>query len=306
MAHYGLSHLDSINVSIRTLYCTLDNSQMMLFNRGLKNIDFQGRFRQDPIIQAQHFARRIAEHYRLSIGTVVVSLKDMPDKAAHVELSASSDFFVEVNCQAVLSSDDLLAVLAHEITHIYLYRVGLLLHDTMQDEILTDTAATYLGLGTLILNAYSEQKRKIDQNTTEFSTKWFGYLTPVEFGYILAKRAKKFNDDPVPHLNRDAREAFYVGLGVLEAEYRLPPFEGSTRFARLRYLWNRRRAPNKSKSNEAFSIDHAKLGYTFEMRDELCVIFNCRSCLQRLRIPTFRRLISVRCPTCGNGYECAP
>jgi hypothetical protein len=67
---------------------------------------------------------------------------------------------VEVNHQAAQYSDDLLAVLAHEITHIYLFRIGLSFDDTMENEILTDTAATYSGLRTLILNAYS-------------CTKWF-------------------------------------------------------------------------------------------------------------------------------------
>jgi len=306
MPHYGFSHLESINASIRLLYCTLGNSQIELFNRALNNTDFQTPFWQDSIIQVQHLARKIAEHYKLSIGTVVVNFNDIPDEGAHVELSASSDFFVEVNSQIARHSDDLLAVLAHEITHIYLYRLGLSFHDTMQDEILTDTAATYLGLGTMILNGYSEGKRKIDQNTTEFRTKWFGYLTPVEFGYILAKRAKKFKDDPVPHLKRDALEAFYTGLAVLEAEYRVPPFKGATRFARLRYLWNRRRAAKKSIPNEASSVDHERLCYAFEIRDKLCVTFKCRSCLQRLRIPAFRREMSIRCPTCGFHYECEP
>jgi hypothetical protein len=304
MAHYGFSHLDSINASIRALYCKLGNPQIMFFNRDLNNPDFQLAFSNDQIIQVQQFARRIAEHYRLSIGTVVVSFKNIPDKAAQVELSASSDFLVEVNPQAARYSDDLLAILAHEITHIYLFRIGLSFDDRMQNEILTDTAATYLGLGTLILNAYSEQKKKIDQKTTEFSTKWFGYLTPVEFGYILAKRAQKFKCDPVPQLKRDACDAFYAGLAVVEAEYRLPPLKGATPFAWLRYLWNRRRASNKSRHNEAFVVDHEELGYAFEIHDEVHVIFKCRSCLQRLRIPAFRRLISVRCPKCGSVYEC--
>jgi DNA-directed RNA polymerase subunit RPC12/RpoP len=237
---------------------------------------------------------------------VLVSFKNIPGKAAQVELSASSDFFVDVNYQLVQNTDDLLAALAHEVTHIYLYRLGLSLDETMQNEILTDTAATYLGLGSLILNAYSEQKRKIDQNTTEFRTKCFGYLTPVEYGYILAKRAKKFKDEPVPYLKPDALQSFYTGMAVLEAEYRLPPFKGATRFTRFRYLWNRRRAANKSRPNEAFALNHERLGYAFEIRDQIYVIFKCRSCLQRLRIPAFRRLLSVRCPTCGYHYECTP
>lgn len=306
MALYGFPHLDSINSSIRMLYRNLGNSQIALFDRVLNNTDFHTPFWKDSIIQVQHFARRIAEHYRMAIGTVVVSLNHTLDKAAHVELSRSPDFFIEVNLQAVQHPDDILAVLAHEITHIYLYRLGLSSHDIMEDEILTDTTATYLGLGVLILNGYSEEKRKIDQNTTEMSTKCFGYLTPVEFGYILAKRAKRFKDDPEPHLKSDARDAFYTGSAVLDAEYKQAPFEGSTRFVRLLYLWNRKRAATKLRSNDTFSVNHERLGYIFEGRDELCLIFKCRSCLQQLRIPTFRGLISARCPTCGYVYRCRP
>ncbi|SPJ14772.1 conserved hypothetical protein [Syntrophobacter sp. SbD2] len=307
MAHYGFSHLDSINASIRMLYRKLGNSRIMSFNRDLNNPAFQISSSQNQSNQVESFARAIAEHYRMSIGRVVASFKDIPNKAAHVDLSASSDFVVEVNTQAVQHSDDLLAVLAHEVTHTYLHRTGLHFSETMENEILTDTAATYLGLGNLILNAYCEQKKRIDRNTTEFGTKWFGYLTPVEFGYILAKRAKKFNCNPVPHLKRDASYAFYAGLAVLQTEYRFPPFNGATRPARLRYLWNRRRAGNKSIADRPSDplLSYYDQGYAFEMHDQLSVIFKCPSCSQRLRIPAFRRLISVRCPKCECTYECA-
>ena len=306
MAYLGFHHIESIHASIRALYGKLGNAKIMTFNHDFKNPELMVKFRQDSAY-VQQLARVIAEHYQLLVRTISVSFKDLQDKAAKINPSVSSDFAIDINPKAIEDSNELLAVLAHEVTHIFLYRIGLSLEDTEQNEILTDTTATYLGLGNIILNAYSLRHKEIDKKTTICTTRFFGYLEPIEYGYIIAKRAKKFNCDPAPFLNSEAHTAFYTGLGVLESEYRFPPLQGSSAFAKLRYLWHRRCATKKGCNSLAFHKDYGhSLGYAFENREGVHVIFQCRSCLQLLRIPAFRDLISVHCPRCESTYQCKP
>ncbi|MGA2226524.1 MAG: hypothetical protein ABSH41_18970 [Syntrophobacteraceae bacterium] len=229
---------------------------------------------------------------------------DLEGKVAQVKPSSSSGFVVDINYGAVQDSIELLAVLAHEITHIFLNIVGLSFQDTMQNEILTDTTATYLGFGNIILNAYSKRQKKINEKTVEFSSKWFGYLSPAEYGCIIAKRTKKFNEDPIPFLNAEAGDVFRCGMVTLESEYRLPPMKGSFWSDKIRYRWHRRCAAKESRKNGVFHNDYWHLGYRFENRGELCVIFQCRACLQLLRVPAFRGIISVHCPRCESEYRC--
>ena len=68
-----------------------------------------------------------------------------------------------------------------------LHRLDLSLPGTRDNEILTDTAAAYLGAGWLLLDAYREHG--------PFSQK-LGYLTPEEFGYVLAQRAAVLRRGP--------------------------------------------------------------------------------------------------------------
>jgi len=76
MEDFDFSHLKSIQDSIRALYSKLGNARIMTFNHDFKNPDFMIEFRQDAA-NVQHLARVVAEHYRLSIRTILVRFKDL-------------------------------------------------------------------------------------------------------------------------------------------------------------------------------------------------------------------------------------
>jgi hypothetical protein len=82
------------------------------------------------------------------------------------------------------------AILAHEMMHLYLFRLGLRLEDTRENELLTDLATIKTGLPVLILNGMYYQSywwltiilllvriyyRRTDQSS-------FGYFQPKEYG----------------------------------------------------------------------------------------------------------------------------
>lgn len=300
--HPELIHHKSIHSSLEMLYHELGNAIIAKYCNSLHRESLLGQGGH-PIIKIQRYAKIMVEHYGISIGAVVVSLRKMA-KVAEVELSASSDFFIEVGEQFVDHEDDLLAVLAHEITHIFLHRHRLAFPDTLENEILTDTAATYLGLGTLILNGYSENQRIIDKNTEERTTKWYGYLTPLEYGYILAKRARRFADNPAPYLKGNSSSFYHSGSQLLEKEYRAAPFEGAHWSDRVRYLWQRKQAKGQFRTRKQNRIYFDEFGYGFEDGKEVHLILKCLSCFQKLRVPAHRGPLTLRCPICGDAYKC--
>lgn len=71
-----------------------------------------------------------------------------------VELTPENEYLVELHTRYKEDPRDVAAILAHEITHVFLYRAGLWLPNEYDNEILTDTASTYLGVGWLGLNAF--------------------------------------------------------------------------------------------------------------------------------------------------------
>jgi len=64
------------------------------------------------------------------------------------------------------------AILAHEMMHLYLIRLGLELEDLQENELMTDLATINTGLSILILNGMS------------YSSEWFSSIIALMFGFI--------------------------------------------------------------------------------------------------------------------------
>lgn len=305
MDDYRFKHRELINESIQALYCNLGNAKIMTFMSDFKNPELMINFREDAT-HVEQLAMVIAKYYGLSVGSISVGFKDMGDKAAQIMQLTSHSCHIDIDSEKVENSNELLAILAHEMTHSFLDSIHLSFNDTIKNEILTDTTAAYLGLGNLILNAHSIRIKKINGNTSSISYKLFGYLKSDEFGYVLAKRAKKFDNDPVPFLVSEARSAYRTGLSALNAEYKQLPLDCGTHWSdKLIYKWHRMCAAREAKKNGTYDKDYKHLGYKIEVRDRVVyIIFRCRLCLQLLRIPAFRSLISVHCPRCESIYTC--
>ena len=145
-------------------------------------------------LEVQKVAKAIALHFGLRVTTVIVALRSDLPVAGQVELSADkSTFFVELQREVASCADSLLAVLAHEISHVFLHCNGLRGRDTQSTEILTDTCAMFLGLGHLSLNGVS-----------------FAYIRPEEIGYILARRDHYFSTDSSRYLKNNLVRGFYL------------------------------------------------------------------------------------------------
>ncbi|BBC37299.1 uncharacterized protein SGFS_085930 [Streptomyces graminofaciens] len=289
---HGYPHLDTVRASITALYKRLSYDTVHAFGASVLPVDVTFADTDDLHLGAQRVARELVRHYRLPDARLVISFREMTH-AANVELAAGPEYFIELNDRFRNHRRDIGAALAHEVTHVYLHRLGLSFPSTRDNEILTDTAATYLGAGWLLLDAYREDAA---------SSQKLGYLTPEEFGYVLAKRAQVFGEDPsVWFTSPQAYTAYTAGRGRARLDERQPPLVAAGWVGRRRYARDRRYAQDHAGPSEG----PPEVGYAFspDGRGPLRVSFPCPTCHQRIRVPVKGR-VRARCGLCRTVLEC--
>ncbi|GHG71561.1 hypothetical protein [Streptomyces griseocarneus] len=280
---HGFPHVDTVRTAITALYKRLSYDGVRSFAASVPPADVAFSDHEDPYLGVQRVAGEMVRHLRLPDARMIVSFRDMRH-AGSVELAAGPEYFIELNSRFKTHRKDIGAALSHEVMHVYLHRLGLEFPGTRDNEILTDTAAAYLGAGWLLLDAYRE---------SSVTTQKLGYLTPEEFGYVLAKRAEAFGEDPSPWFtSAQAYEAYTRGRERARRDGRQPPLAAAGRLVRHRYARDRRA---RAASPEA--------GYAFEGPDPLRVSFPCPTCHQRIRVPVRGRL-RARCALCRTELDC--
>jgi hypothetical protein len=290
---HGFPHIETVRSSITALYRRLSWDTVRSFAASVLPVEVAFGDDEDLYPGVQRVARAIVQHYRLPDARMIVSFRDM-EHAANVELAAGPEYFIELNTRFIRHRRDIGAALAHEVMHVCLDRLGLVFPTTRDNEILTDTATAYLGAGWLLLDAYREDA---------VSSQKLGYLTPEEYGYVLAKRALAFGEDPAPWFTSpQAYPAYTKGLAQARRDGRRPPLAGAGRTARLRYLADRRFAQDRPGAGPAPPPPGG--GYAFEgTASALRVIFPCPVCHQRIRVPVRGRL-RARCGLCRTVLDC--
>ncbi|WP_338695497.1 hypothetical protein V2W30_10250 [Streptomyces sp. Q6] len=291
---HGYPHLETVRSAVTALYKRLSYDTVHTFATSVAPADVAFCDQDDLHMGAQRVARELVRHYRLPDARMIVSFREM-HHAASVELAAGPEYFIELNDRFRTHRRDIGAALAHEVMHVYLHRLGLEFPGTRDNEILTDTAATYLGAGWLLLDAYREDAS---------SSQKLGYLTPEEFGYVLAKRSLVFGEAPETWFTSpQAYTAYAKGLAQARRDEQQPPLTAAGWAGRRRYAKDRR-----------YAQDHGTRGpapagpYTFSAegpqdRSGLRVAFPCPTCHQRIRVPV-RGRVRARCGLCRTVLEC--
>ncbi|NEC30671.1 hypothetical protein G3I20_29735, partial [Streptomyces sp. SID8111] len=230
---HGFPHLETVRESITALYRRLTYDTVRTFATSVAPADVAFCDTDDLHLGAQRVAREMVRHYRLPDARLIIGFRAMTH-AANVELAAGPEYFVELNDRFRAHRRDIGAALAHEVMHVYLHRLGLSFPGTPENEILTDTAATYLGAGWLLLDAFREDGA---------SSQKLGYLTPEEFGYVLAKRSLFFGEDPsVWFTSPQAYTAYGKGMALARRDEQQPPLTAAGWAGRRRYARDRRQA----------------------------------------------------------------
>lgn len=143
------------------------------------------------IIPIQNAGKTIATHVGLRnlIFNIAVSTQP-PNIAGHIELRyGEQDVFVEIAKDICGSSDAVLATLCHEVCHKFLHENRIHYGSIqLEQEIMTDVAAVYLGLGKLMLNGC--ECEKVDSVVVNGDTKSrtlhlkTGYLDRNSFAFV--------------------------------------------------------------------------------------------------------------------------
>ncbi|MDN0194850.1 hypothetical protein [Streptomyces sp. S.PNR 29] len=288
---HGFPHLETVRAAITALYRRLSCDTIQTFSASVAPADVAFCDTDDLYLGAQRVARELVRHYRLPDARLIVSFREMRH-AANVELAAGPEYFVELNDRFRTHRRDIGAALAHEVMHVYLHRLGLSFQGTRDNEILTDTAATYLGAGWLLLDAYREDGA---------SSQKLGYLTPEEFGYVLAKRAVLFGEDPsVWFTSPQAYTAYVKGRARARLDEQQPPLTAAGWAGRRRYARDRRHAQT---DHAPAALSGVPYSFTPDGHGPLRVSFPCPTCHQRIRVPV-RGRVRARCALCRTVLEC--
>ncbi|MGV9310836.1 hypothetical protein ACWDR0_01405 [Streptomyces sp. NPDC003691] len=288
----GFPHLDTVRAAITALHRRLSPEALARYAPSVLPADVAFSPAEDLHPGAQRIARALVRHLHLPDARMIISFREM-EFAASVELTAGPEYFIELNNRFRDHRRDVGAALAHEITHVLLHRLGLAFPDTGDNEILTDTVTTYLGAGWLLLDAFREDA---------VSRQKLGYLTPEEFGYVLAKRAAVFDEDPSPWFTSpQGYTAWTRGRDQARRDVRRPPLSAAGLLGRRRYARDRQFARDHPPSGAgagsgAYAFEHAADG---GMR----VSFPCPTCHQRIRLPVGGR-VRARCGLCRTILEC--
>ncbi|MFD8012490.1 hypothetical protein [Streptomyces sp. NPDC058955] len=282
---HGFPHREAVRASLTALYRRLGPTGVGRYPASVTAADVALSPGEDPLLGAVRVARVLVRHLRLPEAPTVVTFRTM-EHAATVEPAAGPAYAVELNARFRARPRDIGAALAHELTHVLLHRLDLGFPDTGRNEILTDVTAAYLGAGWLLLDAFRQDGAESQK---------LGYLTPEEFGWVLAQRAALFREDPSPWFTSAvAYEAWRRGRAEAERERRLPPLADAPWTARRRYALDRRLGRAAPGAPYAFAGG----------APATTVAFPCPVCHQRLRVPADRPL-RARCRLCGTVLDCA-
>ncbi|GAA3107351.1 hypothetical protein GCM10020254_61580 [Streptomyces goshikiensis] len=212
---HGFPHLDTVRRSLTALFRRLSGDGVRAYDTPFAPADAAFGPEDDLYLGAQRVASAMVRALRLPDARMVIGFRAM-EHAATVELTAGPEYFIEVNDRFRTHRRDLAAALAHEVTHVLLHRLDLRFPTTAENEILTDTAAACLGPGWLLLDAYREDA---------LTHQKLGYLTPEEFGYVLAKRACLLGEDlSAWFTSPQAYEAYVRGRERAARDHRRAPW----------------------------------------------------------------------------------
>ncbi|MCY0951121.1 hypothetical protein [Streptomyces sp. H27-S2] len=282
---HGFPHLDVVRASITALFRRLSADGIRVYDTSFAPADAAFGPDEDLHLGAHRVASAMVRALRLPDARVVVAFRPM-EEAATVELASGPEYFVEVSDRFRTHRGDLAAALAHEVAHVLLHRLDLRFPATADNEILTDTTAAYLGTGWLLLDAYREDA---------LTHQKFGYLTPEEFGYVLARRGRLLGEDLSAWFTSPrAYEAYVRGRARADRDHRRAPLAAAGTAERLRYA-RARRAGTTPGRGSAYRFEEHGAGRL--------VSFPCPVCGQRLRLPV-RGPVRARCGLCCTVLEC--
>ena len=147
------------------------------------------KFDSSDVIRVQEAGKKIAQHLGLPQLTFIITYAQQESNVGgHINLDYSQDVFVEIDSKFKNDNEFVLAILAHEICHKYLHLNNLKLFPDIENEMLTDAATIYTGLGKLSLNGCEKTSYSTSTSgnttTTTTTTQKVGYMNRLQFAFV--------------------------------------------------------------------------------------------------------------------------
>ena len=181
----------------------------------------------DPI-SVQAAAKTIANYISLSGYTFIVSYAKQKSKVGgHIELSTSNtDVFIEISDEAKKYDEAVCATLCHELSHKWLQINNIRLPNDYENEILTDIATIFLGLGKMMLNGITNSKQRAEFNggqmqtiTEHYKTGYLG-LNQMAYIYTLVSEMRNITTPAyLLNLNSNATQAVWQCKSTYDDHY---------------------------------------------------------------------------------------
>lgn len=295
------SNQKSIEKSILHLFQKIPANELKQFQMYSPNFSSSWA---DPIIETQHIAKSIARQYQLNVNTISVSFDDNLKAGGTVELHNGYDFFIEINRKYIENPIKIIAILAHEIAHIYLQKRDIRFEDSHENEILTDTTAAFIGFGYALLKSYNTEVTRVGNVT---KTEKLGYLNCRELAYITALSNAYYGREVSPwdmytHAGRpggSSKREVAVGHKLFYKRLKRVPLDKATHKQRALYkrLILELQATQKIKRIR-------KRDYTLRKEQDIRIEFKCPLCEKNIRIPALGKKLKVSCPRCQFVLPC--
>jgi len=149
-----------------------------------------------------------------NVSFIITKANFSENKAATTKQTSSMNAEITLNDKMCKNTEVVLAILSHEITHHYLFYHQVYDINEFENEILTDVATIYLGLGKLVLNGcYNTDvnfTRLPDGIINESTTTRTGYIDNDSFNFVyeIICSARSINyKNRIANLNNSAFEA---------------------------------------------------------------------------------------------------
>lgn len=143
---------------------------------------------------------------------------DDPEKPpAYIETLGYGHMSISISNKITQKREEI-NVLTHELGHIYVWNLDKSILKGCNEEKVVDTSGIFLGLGILMLNGLTDDFFFIPGGEYHTEKKFFGYLSPVQFGYLLARYCAEHGipeDNITPFLGSAGLKYFNMGRKYL-------------------------------------------------------------------------------------------
>ncbi len=293
--NHRLGTREEVEVAFRTILKHFGPTTMLRFGNDFPKDQSNIFGKADILTRAHLIAKNLVQFFGLPTGSIVVRFSDQVS-AGRVELTNEDFYEVELHTKYKTDPQDIPAVLAHELTHVLLWRSGLWLDNTHLNEVLTDTACILFGAGWLSLAAHRTEITS-SQNLETTTTKTLGYLSPNEIIWILVRRDALLSKEGWPTNTSKWDDHITKARIELSGWSSIPPFVPSILIP-SKASWLSKFFPKKE---QKFKEIPERI-YFHDPKDESKIIVQCPICCQKLRMQ-IEKQGKLRCGICRMNWE---